>query len=248
MCKFQKGILITVALITATLSFSLAAQDTVAVETTETTDRGAAYKGMGLNFGITFFVPSEVNDLITDIFNEIKSGYLVQSQFGEPSMFMGESFKLKGVFYLNRHIALEPYAQVFWAAKWIFVTGGADLSEWVHVLFYSGGVNAWARFKPDKLVSFKAGLGGFGGFSTLIATGDVGEVTLSGAGYGGNVLAGIDLTFGKAAVNLDFSVPVGVINYTSRKGSLSLDADNTTYPSRILLVGFEFRPGVTFRF
>ena len=248
MGTLSKGRLITAVLFVMVLSLRGTAQDTVSVETGETTGRGAPYKGIGINFGVTFFVPSEVNDLISAIYDDFKSGYYVASEFGEPFMFMGESFKVKGVFYLNRHIALEPYGQVFWAPKWIYLSGDANLSEWVHVLFYSGGVNCWARFNPDKLVSFKAGVGAFGGYSTLIATGDAGDVTLTGAGYGGMMLAGIDLTFSKVVVNMDFSVPAGVINYTSRDGSLSLDGNDTRYPGRILLLGFEIRPGVTFRF
>ena len=238
----------TLVIFATVLTFRVTAQDTVATPTSETTSRGAPYNGIGLNFGITFFVPNEVNDLISAIYDDLKSGYLIASEMGTPMLLMGESFKLKGVFYLNKYLALEPYSQLFWAPKWIQISGAANLSQWIHVLFYSGGINFWARFKPDKTVSFKAGLGGFGGFSNLIATGDAGETTLSGAGYGGNLLAGLDLTFSKVAVNLDFSVPIGVIRYSSRDGSLSLASSDFKYPEKILLAGFEFRPGVTFRF
>jgi hypothetical protein len=224
-------------------------------------DRGAPYNGFGLNFGVTIFVPKQVNDMIDDIYDDLKGNYTVYSQFGAPVMFMGESFKLKGVFYLNRHIALEPYGQAFWAGKYLTIVN-IDRSAWVHLLFYSGGLNTWIRFNPDKLVSFKTGAGAFGGYSQIKVTGYAGKVSLKGNGFGANILAGIDLTFSKAVVNLDFTVPIGVLKYQKRDGKLLTDEhgvndefigytgspEYTGYPRRVMLTGFEFRPGVTFRF
>jgi hypothetical protein len=176
-------------------------------------------------------------------------------------MFMGESFKLKGVFYLNRHFAFEPYGQVFWAPKYLTIIN-IDRSAWVHLLFYSGGLNTWFRLNTDKLVSFKTGVGAFGGYSHIEVTGDAGKVSLKGNGFGANILAGVDVTFRKAVINLDFSIPVGVLKYQKRNGKLFNDelvmnnefigytgnTGYTGYPRKVILTGFEFRPGVTFRF
>lgn len=224
--------------------------------------RGAPYHGFGLNFGVTIFVPTQVNDMIQDIYDDFKSGYIVISEVGAPVMFLGESFKLKGVFYLNQHVALEPYGQGFWAGKWIHLATSSEhivssgKSAWVHLLFYSGGLNTWIRLNPNKLVTFKTGAGAFGGFSQIEVTGDAGNVSLKGNGFGANILAGIDVTFNKAVVNLDFTVPIGVLKYHKRDGVLFrnenlMDIGYTPYsgyPKKVILAGFEFRPGVTFRF
>jgi hypothetical protein len=250
------------------LSTSVSAQDNNDTTSKVADDRSAPYNGFGLNFGVTIFVPKQVNDMIDDIYDDFKSGYTVISEFGAPVMFLGESFKLKGVFYLNRNIGLEPYGQAFWAGKLIhFTTSSTNIfssgkSAWVHLLYYSGGLNTWIRLNPDKLVSFKTGAGAFGGYSHIEVTGDAGKVSLKGNGFGANVLAGIDITFKKAVVNLDFTVPIGVLKYNKRDGKLFYDAPlvygefvgNTAntgykgYPKRVILTGFEFRPGVTFRF
>jgi len=211
------------------------------------------YNGIGLNFGVLLFFPSELNDMVKDIYDELKNGYYITNELGEPSIFMAFPFNVKGIFYLNPHIALEPNAQVLWTGKLLFISGAGDESVWINMFFFSGGLNSWVRFNPDKRFSFKMGLGGFGGYSLINVTGDLGEVTLGGAGYGGNLLAGLDITFGKVAVNIDFSVPVGVINYSKREGELNIvDEDNPYYyrgyPKQVLLLGFQFRPGVTLKF
>jgi hypothetical protein len=232
--------------------------DTLGNDDQITTIRSAPYNGFGLNFGVTIFAPKEVNVILEDIYDELKSGYLVYD-LGTPKMFVGESFKLKGVFYLNRNLALEPYGQAFWAGKWLFISGASDESAWVNLLFYSAGLNFWLRVNPEKLVSFKTGVGGFAGYSHIEVSGDLGRVTLKGSGFGANLLAGIDVTFSKAVINLDFTVPVGVIKYKKRKGQLKIyELANDTpyyehpetpkYPKKVLLAGFEFRPGITFRF
>jgi hypothetical protein len=142
-------------------SSTIPAQDNVDTISKGITECCAPYKGFGLNFGVTIFVPRQINNMIEDIYDDLKGNYAVYSQFGAPVMFMGESFKFKGVFYLNRHVALEPYGQAFWAAKYLTIIN-IERSAWVHLLFYSGGLNTWIRLNPDKLVSFKTGAGAFG--------------------------------------------------------------------------------------
>lgn len=260
-----KIVILACAVLLSTTSISAQDSTSTGTEVMKLDDRSAPYNGFGLNFGVTIFIPKEVNTMINDIYDELKSGYYMISEIGTPDMFMGESFKLKGVFYLNHHFALEPYGQVFWAGKYLYVSG-AENSAWVHLLFYSGGLNFWIRVNPEKLVSFKTGIGGFEGYSQIEVTGDAGRVSLKGNGFGANILAGIDITFSKTVINLDFTVPVGMIKYQKRKGSLSIGDDGyqynyydtdqfysvpssyRRYPKKVLLAGFEFRPGVTFRF
>jgi hypothetical protein len=89
-----------------------------------------------------------------------------------------------------------------------------------------------------------------------LVSGDAGKVSLKGNGFGANILAGIDVTFRKAVVNLDFSVPIGVLKYQKKNGKLLINervasdvfTGYTGYPRKVILTGFEFRPGVTFRF
>lgn len=215
------------------------------------------YNGFGLNIGALFFYPAEVNDLIDDIYDDFKSGYYVTSEAGVVPIFTAYPLKAKGVFYLTPYLAFEPYGEMLWANKWIFTAGAANQSAWVHLFFFNAGANCWLRVKPTKTVSFKTGLGGFGGYSVLSVTGDAGRATLTGPGYGANLLAGLDITFSKVAVNIDFVVPVGVITFAERDGGLDIyEEDFSTgtqspydsYPERIPLIGFAFRPGVTFRF
>ena len=119
----------------------------------------------------------------------------------------------------------------------------------MYLFDFSGGLNFWFKVSPQKTVSFKCGAGGFGGYSILDISGYAGETTLSGAGYGGNVLAGIDICLKKIAVNIDFIVPIEFSDFTKRDGDLNPDNSVTwKYPSRLVLTGFEFRPGITFHF
>ena len=234
----------------------VSAQNADTTQRIESFDRSSGYRGIGLNFGLTLFYPSEVNDMIDDIYSEFIRGYEEFTDIFPPSMFWGISLKGKGVFCLNRHFALEPYGQVFIASESIAHSLFPGF-EYIYVFFFSGGINCWVRFNADKLVSFKTGVGAFGGYSRIEMDGDVGRLSMSGPGFGGNVLAGLDLTFRNVVVNMDFAVPIGVIRYLHRTGDLIIYGQNgysatppvyTNYPDRLLLFGFEFRPGVTFKF
>lgn len=241
-----------IAFLCCALSGAAFADDSETDMTTATPS--SRYNGIGFNFGMLAFFPSEVNDMIKDIYDELKSGYYIVGETGTPSIFLAYPFKVKGMFYLNPRIALEPNAQVLWTGKLLFISGAGDEKAWVNLFFFSGGLNGWVRFNPEKRISFKMGLGGFGGYSLVKVTGDIGEVTLGGTGYGGNLLAGLDITFSRVAINIDFVIPVGVINYSRRDGNLDIvNQDNpysgyTGYPERLLLLGFEFRPGITIKF
>jgi hypothetical protein len=231
------------------------ALDTATTRVDETSGRGAAYRGFGLNFGITLFYPSEVNEMIGDIYKDFKGGFDEYINTITPFLFYGISLKAKGVFCLNRRFALEPYGQVFVASKGIEFQL-TPYYAYLYVFFFSGGVNCWVRFNPGKLVSFKAGAGGFAGYGRIEVDG-AGRLSQSGPGFGGNLLAGIDVAFRKIVVNVDCSLPVGVINFYHRTGEIVLHdysgssttrQEYTNYPERIWLLGFEIRPGVTFRF
>ena len=232
------------------------AEDADTTERIETFDRSSGYRGLGLNFGFTLFYPSEVNDMINDIYNEFLQGYEQYAEMLKPALFWGISLKGKGVFYLNRQFSLEPYGQIFTASESIdhLLFPGF---EYIYVFFFSGGINCWFRFNTENLVSFKTGVGAFSGYGRIEMDGGVGRLSMSGPGFGVDLLAGLDLTFRKVIVNMDFSVPVGVIRYLHRKGDLILYGENgytatppvyTNYPAQLLLLGFEFKPGVTFKF
>jgi len=205
--------------------------------------------GMGLNIGFRFFYPVEVNNLIEDIWEEMKSGGITTREIGSQALFLATSLKLKGILYIGTFFCIEPYGQFLWAPKQLSISGAVSRKTSTNLFDFSGGLNFWFKVSPQKRVSFKCGLGGFGGYSMLDISGYVGDTRLSGAGYGGNVLAGIDICLKKVAVNIDFIVPIGFSDFTTRDGDLDADnAETWKYPSKLAQTGFEFRPGITFHF
>jgi hypothetical protein len=211
--------------------------------------------GFGLCLGERIFYPSAINNFIADVYNEMKSGYITEDM-GSQDLFMAFALELKFLYNPIPYLGLQPNAGILWAPKYLVLSGAASGSENINLLSYTGGLDFWARVAPFKRVTFKAGLGAVYGASSLSASGDLGDVTLSGSTYGMNVLAGIDLTFRKIAVNIDFLCPIETVTFTSQTGQLKNDATTvgpgygTTYryPSSDNLIGLEIHEGVTFLF
>ncbi len=220
----------------------------MAEDGTESQTRGKK-SGVGLNIGARIYYPIDINTLISDIWDEMKTGYVV-SQMGNEALFLGTPVKLKGVIYVVPKFCIEPYGQFLWSGKVLRVSGAASRDGNVNVIDLSGGCNFWFKFSPQKRVSFKMGAGGYGGYTFLFVSGYTGDLTMKGSGYGGNVLAGIDITFTKVAINIDFIVPIGVSKFTHQEGELSIgdEWEPYKYPSRYTHYGFEIRPGITFHF
>jgi hypothetical protein len=102
---------------------------------------------------------------------------------------------------------------------------------------------------PKKCVSFKAGLGGYVCRTTLKLDSYAGNAHFYGIGYGVNILAGVDITLRKMAVNIDFLLPVGSTEL-DQYGTLSNIGSSKAirYPKEYMHNGLVFRPGFTFQF
>lgn len=209
--------------------------------------------GIGMNIGAEIFYPTKVNAFVDNLYDELVRGYS-HTDYGTVPIIVSYQFKGKGILYLFSQLCLEPYIQAMWAPKPILTTGAVQKSQFINVFDFSGGLNFWFKPSIKKRVQFKMGAGAFIDYGILKTSGDLGEVTLSGFGFGGNILSGIDIVFEKLAVNIDFIVPIGWVHYTDKDGSILVDDPDhmwqaeMDYPENLSLIGFQFRPGVTFHF
>lgn len=201
--------------------------------------------GFGFDFGTRIWYPTEVNDFQEYKWEEMKSGYYTVSEMGSEKMFTGFSFRLRGAILPVKPLMIEPYADLFWAGKYLTVNSSGN---WTNFLDYTGGVNIFGRLNSEKTVSFKMGAGIYVGYSQFMDS--EWDISLSGISKGLNGLAGIDITFKKIMVTITFKVPVG---YTDLELDDVGDITETDYPfgkipERVMHVGFEIRPGVIFLF
>lgn len=205
--------------------------------------------GFGISFGERIYYPPEINDFSTDIWNELKSGYVVTSELGSADIFMAYAFNAHFLFLPVPYLGITPYGDILWSPKFL-VTNYS--SENINLLCYTGGVNAVGIFTPHKRFSFKAGAGLSYGSADLYASGDLGSSTMSGSVFGINLLAGVNITFSKVMINVDFTVPVQTAQFTSRSGGLedpNIIYETTPlyrYPKSANLIGLEINEGVTF--
>ncbi len=205
--------------------------------------------GIGFNIGMRIHFPEEINTLIDEIWEEMQEGVLVISQTGSQAMFLGLPIKIKGIIFIGPFFCIEPFGQFFWSGKVLRMRGDVSREANVNILDLTGGCNFWFKVTPKKTVSFKLGAGGYGGYTTFKVSGDYGDITMTGPGYGGNVLAGIDITLKKVAINIDFIVPIGSTEFQDREGELKYDpGEIPTYPEVFSHTGFEIRPGITILF
>jgi hypothetical protein len=203
--------------------------------------------GVGLSIGALFFSPSEVNDFSEDLWEELKSGYIVTLDMGNPKMFAAYPFKLRGLFSPAKWLSLEPYGEILWGPKLLMIQGASDDSVFLSLMAYSAGVNFWFSLPSPGKIDFKLGTGAFFAYSTLNVSGDLGKAALSGTGFGANLLIGLDIDLRKIIVTLDGIIPIGSVEYSVDKDRLDSYVD-ARFPSRLSLVGFSIRPGILFKF
>jgi hypothetical protein len=206
--------------------------------------------GIGLNLLAKLFSSTDVNNFLEDVYDKWTDDVpgTIINKTGFASMILMMGVNLKGIIYLGPVVGLEPFGFASMGNKQ-FVIRDFDHEVNVSLIDVGGGVNIWARVAPKKQVSFKAGLGGYACYSTLHVDGYAGEVEFNGVGYGVNVLAGIDITLKKLAVNIDFILPVGTTPL-EQEGDFKKTGSQRTirYPKEYTHYGFEIRPGVTFQF
>ncbi|MBN1757088.1 MAG: hypothetical protein JW863_02155 [Chitinispirillaceae bacterium] len=114
--RLVKCLLYSSAIVSVSYSTAFT-QNSDTTQRSETFDRASAYRGLGLNFGFTLFYPSEVNEMIDDIYSDFLQGYEEFAEIFKPALYWGISLKGKGAFYLNRQFAMEPYGQIFTASE-----------------------------------------------------------------------------------------------------------------------------------
>ena len=204
--------------------------------------------GFGISFGERVYYPPEINDFSKDIWSEMTGGYGTTAEVGSTDVYMAYALRVHFFFSPVPYLDITPYEDVLWSPKFL---SASYLSENINFLCYTGGVNAVRIFAPYKRVSFKAGAGLSYGSANLYASGDLGDVTLSGSVFGINLLAGINITVSNLIVNIDFTVPVQTARFTSQSGVLQgPDYYYGTmplyrYPKSETLIGLEIGEGVT---
>jgi len=203
--------------------------------------------GFGLSIGALFFSPSQVNDFSKDLWEELQSGYIVTGNIGNANMFAAYPFKVRGLFSPAKWLNLEPYGEVLWGPKLLMLQGASNDSVFLSVMAYSAGVNLWFALPSPRRMNFKLGAGGFFTYSTLSVSGDLGKASLSGTGFGGNLLAGLDLNLRKMIITVDGVIPIGSVKYSVDKDNLDNYVD-ARFPSKLSLTGFSIRPGIIFKF
>lgn len=206
--------------------------------------------GIGVNLLLKVFNSKEINNFLGDVYDkwidEVPGVIVSESGFSSMNAMMG--FNLKGIIYVSPVVGLEPFGSVGFAKK-MFIVRNYDHEVDVRLVDISGGVNIWARVAPKKCVSFKAGLGGYVSRTTLKVDSYAGKVDFYGIGYGVNVLAGIDITLRKMAINIDFLLPVGMTELDQYGSFKNISSDQTIrYPKEYMHTGFVIRPGFTFQF
>lgn len=206
--------------------------------------------GIGINMMAKVFYSEEINTFFEDVYDkwidDVPGTIKSKSEFSPLVSVVGVN--LKGVIYVGPVVGLEPFGCVSFG-KSMYIVRDHDHEVDISLVDVGGGVNIWARVAPKKRVSFKAGLGGYVCYSTLDVDGYAGEVQFTGVGYGVNILAGIDITLRKLAVNIDFLLPVGETEL-NQHGTFNQIGSNRTirYPSEYVHTGLVIRPGVTFQF
>ncbi len=201
--------------------------------------------GFGFDFGTRIWYPTEINEFQEYKWEEMKSGYYTVSERGSETMFTGFSFRIRGAILPVKPLMIEPYADLFWAGKYLTVNSSGN---WTNYLDYTGGVNIFGRLNSEKTVSFKLGAGIYAGYSQFFDT--EWDINLAGLSKGLNALAGIDITFKKIMVTITFKVPVGYTDLEIEDAGEITEYDYPygKIPERVMHAGFEIRPGVIFLF
>jgi hypothetical protein len=205
--------------------------------------------GVGFSFGERIFYPQKINDLSSQIWEEMKSSYYVVYEVGSSDMYLAYSGRLNFLFAPVKYLNIMPYMDILWGPK--YLTTDYE-TEYINLLCYTGGLNVIGVMNPDRRFSFKGGAGFSFGGGSLYLSGDAGNgVTMDGSIIGFNLLAGFDINLSRVKIGIDFVVPIQNIDFNSKTGSLESSSSSSTtytYPGSDNLTGLEIREGVTFMF
>lgn len=209
------------------------------------------HSGLGLNLYIKAFDSKDLNDYIEDVFDawiDDAPGRIVDTpDFSGIYSLIG--VKLKTVIGLGSIVAVEPFGFISGGSKLMDVNN-VDHDVKIGLLYAEAGINFWAQFLQTKIVSFKAGLGGYANYTIVTFDTYADEVELKGIGYGVNILAGVDVKLNKRIViNVDLAIPVGT-SEIRQSGFYETGKTISTikHPEEYKHIGLEIMPGITFLF
>jgi hypothetical protein len=222
-----------------------------ASEKSETPERKitGGRNGIGLNLAIKIALFKELNDYFEDLYEKMKddANGTITDETGTSSMPLLMGLKVKGIIYVGPVLGLEPFGTVNYGLKLMRIRN-IDKDVTINLIECGGGLNMWARVSPARVISFKAGLGGYVTYTFLNVESYDGRVEHSGIGGGMNLLAGIDVTLKKITVNVDISVPIGSTDLSQDGAFTNRGNNKIRYPDGYRHTGIEIRPGVTFNF
>lgn len=212
--------------------------------------------GIGVNLTFKLIWSTAINDYLEDLYEKMKddANGSITDENGFSAMPVMMGLKVKGVIFIGPVLGLEPFGTINYGIKLMRIrnldedvtTNDKDVTT--NFMEYGGGLNLWARVSPARVVSFKAGLGGYVTYTYLNVESYDGAVEHSGIGGGINLLAGIDVTLKRITINVDFSVPIGS-SELGQDGTFTNRGNNRIrYPDGYRHTGLEIRPGITFNF
>jgi hypothetical protein len=209
--------------------------------------------GMGISVGVLIFYPIGLTEFSQDVYDQWKAslpGEIVDS-LGNLPIFEMFSLRVKGLINLNPVLGLEPTASIGYSPKVMTVVDYSQYDSYLTALDVSAGCNVWARLAPKRRFSFKTGAGVFVNYSHIAVSGYMGDLSVTGFGFGANLLAGLDITLRRVVITIDGVVPFEYAAYGAPQGTLryvSADSGTYRYPKSVTSVGFEIRPGITLLF
>jgi hypothetical protein len=220
--------------------------------------------GMGLDFGLQFFAPAEINEYLEDVYDRMDDGYYLVADVGTPRMFLGFNFGGQVMVRPIPWVAFGAIGSCFFAIKELSIsTSGSSYDEYDDPEFSAvvmdgivgGKVETYTS--PAKTVSFKAGFSVEAHFATVELE-QKHTVTLSGNGVGITPFAGISITPGRGIVMIyvDFMVPICKIDLDEVEGRFDRNSDSYTFvngspislPKELNLTGLIIKPSVTICF
>jgi hypothetical protein len=205
--------------------------------------------GIGINLTVKLIVSKALNNYLEDLYEKMKddANGIITDEVGFSAMPIMLGFKIKGIVYVGPVLGLEPFGTVNYGLK-IMRIRNLETDVTTNLMEYGGGLNMWARVSSAKVVSFKAGLGGYVTYTYLNVESYDGTVNHSGIGGGINLLVGVDIMLKNVTLNVDVSVPIGS-SELSQDGSFTNSGNNQIrYPDGYRHTGVEIRPGITFLF
>lgn len=220
--------------------------------------------GIGVDLGLQFFAPAEINDFLEEVYEDLKDGYYY-IDFGTPRMFLG--------YNVGGHVMVRPIpwmafggiGRYFFATKKLAVSSDGSVRDAYNNPDFTAkvmdgivGGKVEAYFNPAKTVSFKGGFSVEAHFATVELE-QSHTVTLKGNGVGITPYAGISITPGRGIVmiNVDFMIPICKIDLDEVEGKFDRISDSHTYddynqpyplPKELNMTGLIIKPSVTICF